>query len=84
MARPGNSIMLGAKTCKKYNVVMILTCAREHSFGRTDKVICRGFFVPINLVTLIKIAEQMKGMSVLEKYDYVFSENGLGKRQSFS
>jgi len=26
---------------------------------------------------LAKIAEQMKGMDVLEKYDYVFSENGL-------
>jgi len=26
---------------------------------------------------LAKIAEQMKGMSVLEKYTYVFSENGL-------
>jgi phosphomannomutase len=26
---------------------------------------------------LPKIAEQMKGMEVLEKYDYVFSENGL-------
>lgn len=26
---------------------------------------------------LVKIAEQMKGMSVVDKYDYVFSENGL-------
>lgn len=26
---------------------------------------------------LVKIAEQMRGMDVLEKYDYVFSENGL-------
>ena len=24
-----------------------------------------------------KIAEQMKGMNVMDKYDYVFSENGL-------
>ena len=31
---------------------------------------------------LVKIAEQMKGMDVLNKYDYVFSENGLVGHQN--
>jgi len=31
---------------------------------------------------IIKIAEQMKGMSVLDKYEFVFSENGLVAHKS--
>ena len=30
-----------------------------------------------------QIAEQMRGMSVLDKYDYLFSENGLGNNFYF-